>query len=567
VKLEGADRMGRRFGPWWALLLLLVAVGVAHGGAVAGEFVGFDDDDYVSENATVLAGLTLDGARWAFQLGSRLTYFHPLTWLSLMTDAQLFGRAAWGFHLTNVLLHALTATLLWLVLRRATGRGGPSLAAALLWAVHPLTVEAVSWVTERKTVLSAALGLGAVLAYVHHAARPSWRRLALVTLLLATGLLAKPSLVALPALLLVLDAWPLRRLAGAPPGRAPGKDQPVGSDGAGGAPGGAATGPGRFPPRPPRALLLEKSPLVAVALVALCLAVLSARHLAPPEGPPRPAELRLAHAVASVPTYLSAAVWPAGLAAYHPYPPAVPGSRLALGLAAVALASLAAWRLRSAWPALATGWAWFLVMLSPSLGLMQAGLWPGWAERFAYLPLMGLATLVAFAGADLIRHLRLPRPVGPLVAGALGCALAVTTRVQVATWHDTLTLLSHATRVEPGSAVMHFNLGSTLIWAGRHAEARAELEEALRLEPAYADAHSQLGVILVGQGRFPEAAQHYQAALAARPDHYGALWNQAELLRGQGQLASARPYYRRFLAAAPVELARQRTFAEAFTSR
>jgi protein O-mannosyl-transferase len=522
-----------------APLSILAAVAAAHGGALGHGFVHFDDDLYVYANPQVLAGPTLEGLRWAFGPGDGATYFHPLTWLSLMVDAALFGGAAWGFHLVNLLLHATGALLLFLVLRRATGRAGPSLAAALLWAVHPLTVEAVAWVTERKAVLSTALALATVLTWIAAPAPRTLARRAAATALLAAALLAKPALVTLPALLVLLDAWP------------PGPGHPS-----------RASGPA--PARPAaRALgaLVEAWPLLLVSAAVLVPALRSSARIPLESSVARPLLLRAAQAVASLPTYLAAAAWPEGLAVYHPYPAEVTAGALTLGVAALAGGSAAAWLLRRSWPAALAGWGWFLLTLAPYLGLAQNGLWPGWAERFAYLPLMGLCLLAAFGAADLLGRWRAAWPAALSLLALALLLLVPAARHQVEAWRDSVTLFERATAAEPGAAVLHLNHGVALLDAGRPVEAADALERAVRLAPRFPNAHAALGLALRQLGRPLEATGHFMAALADQPDHAQALFGCAEALREQGRLEQARRYYQRFLEAAPAGMEAEREAA------
>jgi tetratricopeptide (TPR) repeat protein len=266
--------------------------------------------------------------------------------------------------------------------------------------------------------------------------------------------------------------------------------------------------------------------------------------------------------VASVPTYLAAATWPGGLAVYHPYPASVGAGSLALGAGVVVAATAAALALRRRWPAALLGWGWFLVALAPYLGLAQAGLWPGWAERFAYLPLMGLAVLVAFGAADLLARLGATRLVGPLLVALSLAALVPATRRQVEAWQDSVTLFTRSAAAEPGSAVLSANLGIALLDAGRPAMAERALAEAVRLNPRYPNGQAALGLAQFAQGRPQEAVGHFLAALADAPAHPDALFGCAEALREAGRPDQARVFYQRFLAVVPDAAADRRATAE-----
>jgi tetratricopeptide (TPR) repeat protein len=517
-----------RWRPALEVLAVAAAVAVAHGAAVGYPFVELDDNILIYESPTVRAGLTLDGLRQAFRIDDPVYYFHPLTRMSLMLDAQLFGVDPRASHGGNVLLHGLGAVALFLLLARTTARRGASLLAALLWAVHPLTVEGVTWASERKAVLSTLLALLACHAWVAWTARPSRGRMAGVVALSTAAMLAKPSLVILPGLFLVLDAWPLGRAAAGPGSRA----------------------------RTLGRLLLEKWPLVPPAIAIYVLAALSMRPQTSSVDI-APLGTRVLHAVASLWTYLRAFAWPSDLAMFHPYPWTVPPAAFAAGLAAAAAMTAAAVVLAPRLPAVAFGWGWFLVALLPYLGVSQAGVWPAWADRFAHVPIMGLATAAAFA-LDRARE-ALPR--ARAVAGALAAAalllLAGATRRQVATWRDSETLFAHTTRIEPGAYGIQFNYGRLLARTDRLAEARVRYEMALSVMPGMAPAHVDLGTILWLTGDRAGGEAHYRRALVINPHYADALYNLAELLWEKGETGEAREFYGRFLAEAGPDLAPQ----------
>lgn len=525
---------------WIACAITVLAVVGAHGGIGDAQLLTFDDLLYVTGNPQVQGGLTADGFRWAFRTDQPRTYFHPLTWLSLMADRELFGPGPFGFHAVNVALHAVAAVLLLLALSRATGRLLPSLAAVILFAVHPLTVESVMWVAERKTVLSGALGFGALVAYVAYARAPSRRRMAIVALLFGSSLLAKPGLVLLPVLMLVLDFWPLGRL------RLPGAEH--------------RAAPGW---RPPGRLLAEKVPLAALSAASLAISILSVQR-AIQQGPPPPSfTVRLANALATLPEYLRAAFWPSDLSVFHPYPATVPAASVVAGVALLVTISAVAVATAARRPWILAGCCWFLVALVPYLGFMQAGLWPAWADRFMYVPLVGIAVAVAFEAAELAGRARAHR-LAALAAVAAATALGVATRAQGAHWRTSEALYRRAVAIEPRSAVMHFNLGTEFATTGRHAEARRHLGAAIDLAGSYPDAQAQLGAVAAAQGRLAEAEAHQRKALEGNPNHKEALYNLAHLLRWQGRSRDALPYFARFLqVTGPKEHAAQRAVAEA----
>ncbi len=554
-----------------AAIAVAAAVCASYAGVVHNEFVQLDDNAYVTQNPHVLAGLTLDGVRSAFSVAGG-TYFHPLTWLSLMLDVTLFGVDPVAIHVVNVALHAATAVLLLLAFARATGRLLPSLVAVLLFAVHPITVESVAWATERKTVLSGALGAAAILAYVALDRSARWRRLAVVGSLLAAGLLAKPSLVVLPALLLILDVWPLGRI---PLDR--GREEAL---------------------RAARPAVLEKLPLFAPFLAILVPFVQSARlHEAQHVSLPA----RIANAVGAVPRYLLAFGYPAGLSVFHPYPPAVSPGSVAVGaltLAAITAAVVLVARRRPWW---AFGWAWFLVAISPGIGVLTSGHWPLWADRFAYIAIVGPCVAVAFEAAELAARSSRARAAALAAAAAAIVALGAVTHRQVGTWRTSVTLFEHAVEVEPESdrmranlaialdavgrpeeALVHhvaavriapedsvdrFALGTALARAGRLEEAQPHLAEAVRLDPSSSDIHVQLGVVLQLRGRPVDAELQFRAALELEPANPEALFDLAQLLNVTGRAQEASPLFARFLEVAPPGYAQQRAVVEALLGR
>lgn len=440
-----------------AMALLAALVFLAFGLALLCGFVWFDDHGYVTENPAVTVGLSRAGLRWAFTT-THMYNWHPLTWLAHMADVELYGLEPAGHHLSSLLLHAANAILLFFFLRRATGSGPAALAAAALWAVHPLRAESVVWISERKDVLAALFGLLALLAYVRPAGRG---RLLGTTAAFAASLLAKPAWVTLPFLLLLLDAWPL----------------------------------GRWPRTPAWKLVLEKAPLwlLAAGSCAMTLAAQSAGG-AVKSFASLPAGTRLANAATAVVQYLRALVWPVDLAAFYPYS-ANGASAAAVAGAAVLLLALTALAVvgarRAPWGLV--GWLWFLGALVPMIGLVQVG-GQAWADRYSYLPHIGLALALAGGVAAWIRQGPSSRRqrIAASVAGALALAWVGLSRAQTAVWHNTETLFRHALAVTQDNWLIHFNLANRYQLDGRRAEACAEYRAVLEIAPNYAPAMNNL---------------------------------------------------------------------------
>ncbi len=482
-------------------------------------FVSFDDPWYVSKNVHVAGGLTWHAVAWAMTAGSEF-YWHPLTWLSHMLDVQLVGMSAGGHHLTSVVLHAANTVLLFWLLRRMTGANWRSACVAAAFAVHPLHVESVAWVSERKDVLSTLFLLLAIWGYARYATQPTKARFVPVVALFGLGLMAKPMLVTLPLILLVLDFWPLGRVRLlAPPGNASRELA-------------ARPSIGR--------LIVEKLPLVAMAAasaVATFVVQRSAGAVAALDT--LPFKFRASNAVISYVAYLGKTLWPAGLAAFYPYPPLLPEWWKVgfAGLTIVVITALA-WRARRQHPYVLAGWLWYLVGLAPVIGLLQAGD-QAMADRFTYVPLVGVAIIAAWGLPGLLRRWSFSRVALPVAAGAAILALAIGARAQVWHWENSAALWGHALEVTTGNHRAHAGLGSVLMEAGNLKDAGAHFEEAVRLAPSAAQYRGLLGEVYHKQGRLPEAVARYSVEVRLEPRSAEAHENLATTLARQGRPAEA----------------------------
>jgi Flp pilus assembly protein TadD len=486
---------GRTGGHDLGIVLGLAALCIAVFGRVASfPFVNFDDPAHIVDNPAVRAGLSLEGLRHAFTDTADAGWI-PLTWLSRLLDVTLFGMNAGAHHLVNLLFHILCATMLFLFLRRATGRRWESALVAALFAVHPLHVESVAWVIERKDVLSTFFGLLALDAYASGAGPSGERRIARTALFLLLGLMSKPILVTLPFLLLLLDAWPLGRM------RIPGAPSLSGSS-----------------PIPLRRLLVEKIPLFALSAL-FCVVTLAGQgsENAIASLDSFPVGTRIANALASAATYLWKTVFPAGLAAHYPHPGAtLPAWKVALSAATLAGSTLFAVLQARSRPWIAVGWFWYLGTLVPVLGLVQAGS-QGMADRCTYIPLIGIFVVVAWGGSGIASRLGLPPAVRAAAAAACLAALSVLSFVQAGYWRSSTALFEHAIEVTRGNYLAHNQLGHALMREGRTAEAIAHFREALRINPDYPDAHHNLGDALRSLGQDGEAIAHYREAVRLAP--------------------------------------------------
>jgi tetratricopeptide (TPR) repeat protein len=498
---------GRRDVPLVCLGLVAITF-LVFGQTLGHEFVNFDDGDYVYENPMVAQGFTWKGVAWAFTR-VHSDNWHPLTWLSHMADCQIYGLNPAGHHLTNVLLHAAAVVALFLVLRQMTGALWRSAVVAAVFAIHPLRVESVAWVAERKDVLSGLFFMLTIAAYLRYVRCADHLKIhyALVVIVFAMGLLCKPMLVTLPLVLLLLDYWPLQRM-----------------------------GTGKLP-----GLLMEKLPLLALS-AASCVATLLAERSALQSIEAVPLSLRLGNALMSCVVYLRQALWPARLAVFYPFQyshlPAweLGAAALLAGLAAIAFG------LRRRQPWLLMGLLWYWVMLLPVAGVLQVGD-HAHADRYTYLPQIG----IYLAATWLLAEWRMNRAAAAgLVTGVVG-ALALCAWKQTALWKNSETLWTHTLSCTTGNYVAHYNLGNVYLKQGRLQEAITQYHQTLQIKPAFAGAHHNLGAALLRLGRLDEAMSQFQKTLQIKPNHLDARVNLGNVLIQMGRLDAGISQYREAL--------------------
>ncbi len=462
-------------------------------------FVEFDDQTYVTANPMVLRGLTAEGLRWAFTSGHTGNW-HPVTWLSHMADVALFGVAPGAHHLVNVALHVANTVLLFAVLRRMTGAAWPSFVVAALFGLHPLHVESVAWVSERKDVLSTLFWLLTLWAYARYAERRSGRWYVAALVFFALGLMAKTMLVTVPFVLLLIDAWPLQRVAWPATSR-PGPRHRAHRR--------ARTAPGTTI----ASLLREKIPFFVVTAAFSATALLTQREAGAMVRDGGPSlGLRVENALIAYTRYLGKTVWPVNLAVLYPYDPDLSVSTAAAAAVALAAVTVASTCIAPRRPYALVGWLWFVGTLCPVIGLVQVGN-QAMADRFTYVPLIGIFIAVVWGAADVASRWAVPRPV--VVAGTAGLlgVLAVAAFRQAALWRDGETLLSHAAAVTEGNYIAHNNLGVALAARGDADAALRHYREAVRIKPDYADGHDNVASILKRQGRIDEAIAEYRLAI------------------------------------------------------
>ncbi len=588
-----------------ACLLLAAATVILYLPAAGYDFVGYDDPGYVTGNVYVRAGLTWKGIGWAFTT-TRVGNWVPLTWLSHMAAAGIFGLDPGRHHLVNILLHAAGALLLFLALKGMTGSPWLSWAAAALFALHPLHVESVAWIAERKDVLYGVFWTAAMLAYLGYARRPGWGRYLETSLLYVLALLAKPMAVTLPAALLILDYWPLNRL---------------------GVTGRRDRDRGGFLGRP----LVEKSPWLLLAAAYGAATLVSQSKVGAIAADTYPAAARLANVLVSYADYIVKAAWPAGLSVFYPHPgTSLPAWRVVFSALALAIITLMAWRFRHRFPWALSGWLWYAVTLLPVIGLVQVGD-QAMADRYTYLTLTGIFWAAAWGACAWARGRSRREAAAAAAAVVVLLAMAGVARHQLAYWRSTEALFGRALEVMPGNWFAWFAMGNeasregddgraiaryesalrgrpealevSIALAGKYAArgrrdmeiqvlrravtaapssprakfllaralinmnetgaAAALLEEALRLRPGYVDALYDLGVLREIGGDPERAAALYREVLRLAPGHAGAMGSLGFLLLREGRAGEAAAYLERAVRLRPGDLRLRRALDEA----
>ncbi|HXM36585.1 MAG TPA: tetratricopeptide repeat protein [Pyrinomonadaceae bacterium] len=546
------------------ICVLLVAVTwLVFGQTLWHGFINYDDPVYVYENPVVKSGLTLHGIGWAFTHSHGFNW-HPLTWISHMLDCQFYGLKAGGHHFTNVLLHTIAVLLLFVLLWQMTGALWRSGFVATVFAIHPSHVESVAWIAERKDVLSGVFFMLTLIAYVRYARDPSLGRYVTMLVLFACGLMAKPMLVTIPLILLLLDYWPLGRFA-------------------------------QSLPRESKAvrwrLVLEKVPLLVLSF-ASCIATFIAQQGAMNSFEQLPLALRINNALVSCLTYIRQMIWPVNLTVYYPHPSyQLPFWEIALAAALLVTITIVAAALPRKYPYLITGWLWYLVMLVPVIGVIQVGS-QAHADRYTYLPQIGLCFAITWVVTDLSRSW--PRRREILGAGAIMAiaALALSAWHQTSFWRESESLWTRALAVNSNNDVAHSHLGNSALQKGRIDEAILHYQKALEISQNYKEtdrreayynlgyallrkdkideaianyrkalegpfqyepeAHSSLGDALLRKGQIDEAIVHFEKFVQLRPDHAEAYYNLGNALLQKGRMDDAVAHFEKALKLNPV---------------
>lgn len=498
-----------------ACVALALVTSAVYSRATRNPFMHVDDQNYVTENPNVQAGVTWQTLTWSLTATSAQNW-HPLTWLSHALDCQLYGLNKAGHHSTNILLHALNVVLLFLLLLRTTGAKGRSLLVAALFALHPLNVESVAWIAERKNVLSTLFFLLTLAAYGWYALKPDAKRYLTVAALFALGLAAKPMVITLPFVLLLIDYWPLQRIRGwdqSPPstGKTRKNRKPRSQD----------PDVEKLFPAPQfqfSRLVLEKLPLLALCLASAGITIIAQRAGAIQSFEIYPCAGRLANGLYAYASYLWKVFWPTRLAFLYPYPrDGRPAWQLALAVLFLVSVTVLIWKQRRSRPYLATGWLWYLGTLVPVIGLIQVGD-QSMADRYAYIPLIGIFVMIVWGAADAADHTQLNLQLRTAIAIVILAALSFLTWRQIGFWHSDYDLWSHTIKVTQHNVVADETLSKTLMQLGHPQEALAGFEEAASLNPGDPFRHVNLAAALVESDRPTDAIAEYESTIKVSSD-------------------------------------------------
>jgi tetratricopeptide (TPR) repeat protein len=475
------------------LLLTLIVYAQVHNF----EFVNFDDRETVVGNTHIRDGITLAGLEWAFTSAYAANWF-PLTWISHMLDFQLFGLSPGWHHITNVMIHLASTLLLFLLLRRITGRKWESVFVAFVFALHPLHVESIAWVSERKDVLSAFFWILTIWFYVGHVAKPGPKRYLFALGAFALGLMSKQMLVTLPFVLLLLDYWPLQR-------------------------------------QKTRWLVIEKLPFLALS-AAVSLVTYRVQHAAGAvtQLDAIPIAMRAENALISYVAYLLQFFWPSGLACFYPYPPVLPAWQIvgsALTLIAISILVLKR-------PYLAVGWFWYLGTLVPVIGLVQVGL-QSRADRYTYIPMIGISIMLAWGFSEIMDQWPRARNSLAVASAAVCCVWLALTWIQIQYWQNSITLFEHALAYTQNNFIAHTNLGVALAEQGRTDDALRHLHSAVEENPNHEDSRINLGALLGQLGRADDAFEQFTQAIRIQPDSAHAHYSLGNVLIVQRKFGEA----------------------------
>ena len=540
------------------------------------DFVSVDDNFYVTENEHIISGITLENIKWAFSLsGEEKNYWHPLTLISHMLDIQLWGLDAGKHHLTNLFLHIINTLLLFLVLRVMTGSQWKSAFVAALFALHPINVDTVAWIAERKNLLSTCFWFIVMLTYFNYTKRPSLIRYLLVVISFIMGLLAKPMLITLPFVLLLLDYWPLDRLS----------FSHIGSGSSIQSHKSVISSLGDLPKS---RVILDKIPLILLSFLSVYVSTLSLKlsiYVNIISYEQIPIGLRIGNALVSYIAYIGKAIWPHNLAVYYPFPQSIPFWQSFGAFLLIVFISAIVIVTSRRHPYLLVGWLWYAGTLIPVSGLYQSGIWPAMADRWAYVPFIGIFIMVAWGVPELLEKWRLQKYYLFTLAGASLSILMIYSWIQVGYWKNSDTLFEHCIKVTVNNDVAHLWLAKTLIGEGDLDGAAKHCNEALKvapndkyinlimgeifimkgdiskavsyytkailIDPTYEDAYNSLGVAYMHQKRFDGAIKMFSKVLEIKSENASANVNMGICLESQGRVNEAIHYFNNALQIKP----------------
>ncbi len=506
-------------------LFLTIATLMAFWQVMSCDFTNYDDPEYVIKNSHIQNGITFEGIRWAFTTGYASNW-HPLTWMSHMLDVQFFGVTPRWHHLTNLLFHLANALLLFYVLHRMTKSLWQSAFVAALFALHPLHVESVAWVAERKDVLSAFFWMLTMTAYVSYVERPGLRRYLVVVFVYLSGLMAKPMLVTLPFVLLLLDYWPLQRF------QRKRSDQ------------GIQTGAQWSLMRP---LLWEKIPFIGMAILSSIITYI-AQHKGGSVASIETYSLsvRLSNACVSYVTYIRKMIWPTDLAVLYPHPGTRPAWQIWGALLLLIAATILIIRSTKKYQYLAVGWFWYLGTLVPVIGIVQVGS-QARADRYTYIPLIGVFIMTAWGIPQLVNMWRLGKEALFVSAALILSCLSIITWIQVGHWQNSITLYNHTLNVTEHNMLAHYNRGQAYYSIGSYRQAIEDNDEAIKIDPRYAEAYNNRGSAYADLGNAMRAIEDYNKAIEYKPHFADAYYNRGNSYMSLGKQRQAIEDYDRFI--------------------
>jgi tetratricopeptide (TPR) repeat protein len=503
---------------------LILATGAVYLQVWNHEFVGYDDNDYVSENARVQNGLTLDNLIWAFKT-THTGYWHPLTLLSHMLDVELFEMQSGRHHMTSVFFHILNSLLLFVVFRKMTGNVWQSGFVAVMFALHPLHVESVAWTSERKDVLSMFFWMLALWSYARYTEHPQIKRYLPVMGFFVMGLMAKPMVVTLPFVLLLLDYWPLKRIQF----NTLNKDTAIS----------AWRSTAGF-------LILEKTPLFILTLASCFITFFAQEKRILASSAIHPFSVRVGNAFVSYLEYIQKMIWPDNLAVLYPHPGTISGWHFIAALILLISTSFLAIRYLKKFPWLGVGWFWYLGTLVPVIGIIQVGV-QALADRYTYIPLTGLFIIFAWGTPQLMAGWRNRTIVISTICAVLFPVLMTIAWTQASYWQNSRTLFTHTLDVTSDNYVIHNNLGFEMAVFGRADDALKHYREAIKINPDFEIAHINLGKALLLKGKVNESVRYYQALLEIKPAYAGVHHNLGLVLLRKGDTENAIVHFREAL--------------------